>query len=82
MRAATTAGVPGIVADCGGNLSCGTCHVYVAEQWCDRLASPSADEEDMLRIVLGPRPGSRLSCQIIVSPALDGLTLQVPAAQL
>jgi ferredoxin, 2Fe-2S len=82
MRAATGNGVPGIVADCGGSLSCGTCHVYVAQGWLNRLPPPSDDEAAMLQIVLAPRPNSRLSCQIAISAALEGLLLEVPAAQL
>jgi ferredoxin, 2Fe-2S len=82
MRAATANGVPGIIAECGGYLSCGTCHVYVAGEWADRLPPPAWDEEDMLQIVVAPTPTSRMSCQIVITPELDGLTLEVPARQL
>ena len=81
MRAANDHGVPGIVADCGGCLSCATCHVYVPEEWLDRLEPPSEDETAMLEVAMDPQPNSRLSCQIIVGGALDGLTVNVPKAQ-
>jgi 2Fe-2S ferredoxin len=81
MRAANDHGVPGIVADCGGCLSCATCHVYVPEDWYDRLDPPSEDETAMLEIAVDPQANSRLSCQITVLPALDGLILNVPAKQ-
>ena len=64
-----------IKAECGGACSCATCHVYVGEQWFDQLPPPSDDEEDLLFSTLDKRPTSRLSCQIILNDALDGLTL-------
>jgi 2Fe-2S ferredoxin len=81
MRAANDHGVPGILADCGGCLTCATCHVYVPEGWFDRLDPPSADETAMLEGAVDPHPNSRLSCQIAVSPALEGLTVHVPKNQ-
>jgi len=73
--------VPGIDADCGGACACATCHVYVDDAFLDRLPPMEAMEEDMLDFALDVRPNSRLSCQIRVTDALDGLTLQVPARQ-
>lgn len=73
--------VPGIDADCGGACACATCHVYVDEGFLDRLPPVEAMEEDMLDFALDVRPNSRLSCQIRVSDAIDGLTLTVPARQ-
>lgn len=81
MRAANDHGVPGIIADCGGAMTCATCHVYVPEEWFDRLAPPSEDETTMLEVAIDPQPNSRLSCQIIVDGALDGLTVNIPKNQ-
>lgn len=83
MVGAIQNGVPGIEAECGGVLSCATCHVYVDAEWVDRLPSPSDDEEDMLSNTAAERrPGSRLSCQIKIGPELDGLRVQTPETQL
>lgn len=82
MRSATDAGIDAIKADCGGCLSCATCHVYVDADWLARLPPPSADEEAMLEMTAAPRrANSRLSCQIVVSEALDGLSVGLPATQ-
>ena len=79
MEAATARGVPGIVGECGGSMSCATCHVIVAPDWADRAGTPSAFEEDMLDITeAGRQPTSRLSCQIKMTAALDGIVLSVP----
>jgi 2Fe-2S ferredoxin len=82
MRAALAAGVGGIAADCGGVLSCATCHVIVAPEWAPRLPRPGADERAMLDMTAAPRePHSRLSCQIVLAPELDGLVARLPATQ-
>jgi ferredoxin, 2Fe-2S len=82
MQAAVTAGVQGIAADCGGTLVCGTCHVYVAPQWAGRLPAPSDEEEEVLGFTAAPRcDGSRLSCQVMVDAAVEGLTVEVPECQ-
>ena len=82
MRAAVAAGVEGIAADCGGTLSCATCHVYVDPAWAARLPPPSRDEDAMLEMTAAPRrPTSRLSCQIVLDDALDGLTAGLPDTQ-
>ena len=81
MEAAIRNNVPGIDAECGGACACATCHVYVDDAFLDRLSPMEAMEEDMLDFALDVRPNSRLSCQIRVTDALDGLTLQVPARQ-
>lgn len=72
-----------IVGDCGGNVMCATCHVYVAEGWADRLPPISNDEDAMLDATATPRDParSRLSCCIVLSPALDGIELHLPEAQ-
>lgn len=81
MQGATNAGVPGIDGECGGCLSCATCHVVVDDAWAARTGVAGDSESAMLDIVNSPRQThSRLSCQITVSPALDGLLLHVPAA--
>ena len=82
MQAAVAANVKGIAADCGGLLTCGTCHVYVREPHASLLPAPSADELAMLEFVASPRQAnSRLSCQVELTEALDGLTVDLPASQ-
>ena len=82
MEGAVRNGVPGIDADCGGNCACATCHCYVQPPWLDKLPPPSDDERLMLSNVAAERrPNSRLSCQLVASPALDGLTVQFPERQ-
>lgn len=82
MKAAVDANVQGIEADCGGTLTCATCHVYVDEAWAARLPAPVADESDMLDFAAAPvKPTSRLSCQIALTPELDGLVVHLPATQ-
>ncbi|MDM0072669.1 2Fe-2S iron-sulfur cluster-binding protein [Variovorax sp. J31P207] len=82
MQAAIGGLVPGIFAECGGELSCATCHVYVDEDWLDRLPARSGDETDMLEVTSEePTEASRLCCQIRMNPSLDGLTVRVPQTQ-
>ena len=82
MEAARDNSVPGIEADCGGALSCGTCHVYVAADWVSRLPSMEDMEKDMLDFAWEPDSDtSRLSCQIKLSDSLNGLIVQIPANQ-
>ncbi len=82
MQAAVAAGVEAIVADCGGTLSCATCHVMLDEPWRSRVPAPSSDEDAMLELTAAPRDaGSRLSCQIVIDAALDGLVARLPARQ-
>jgi len=82
MRVAVGAGVAEMAADCGGCLSCATCHVVVDAAWTDRLPAPSADEDAMLELTAEPRaPTSRLSCQIVLDDALDGLAVRLPTHQ-
>jgi ferredoxin, 2Fe-2S len=80
--AAIAHGVDGIVAECGGNAMCATCHVYVDPAWALQLPPPDAQEDGMLGCVLDRRPTSRLSCQIVLKPALDGLTVEVAEEQI
>jgi 2Fe-2S ferredoxin len=82
MAAATGAGVPGIVAECGGALRCATCHVIVDPIWAARLPPPTADEQAMLDLTAATRePTSRLSCQIVLTAAMQGLAVRVPDRQ-
>ena len=86
MEAATAANVDGIAADCGGLMTCATCHVFVdepyASQFASQLGMPDAEEAAMLAFTAAPRqPNSRLSCQITLSAELDGLTVKLPASQ-
>ena len=82
MQAAVAAGIEGIAADCGGSLSCATCHVIVAPAWRARLPPAAADEAAMLEMTASPQEaGSRLSCQIVLTPELDGLSAALPASQ-
>ena len=75
MQAAKRAGVPGIEGQCGGFRACATCHVHVAEAWRAAVGPAGADERDLLELTDDFRPESRLSCQIRLSAALDGLEL-------
>jgi 2Fe-2S ferredoxin len=81
METALQGGVTSIVAECGGACSCATCHVYVDEAWVDRLEPKTGEEADMLDGAFDVRPNSRLSCQIKVTEALDGLVLRTPSYQ-
>ena len=82
MRAAVAAGLDAIKADCGGTMTCATCHVYVDADWAARLPTPSRDEDAMLEMTAAPRrPTSRLSCQIALDGDLDGLTVALPDTQ-
>jgi len=76
MESIRDAGMP-ILAECGGALACATCHVYVAEAWLDKLEPMSEDEKDMLEEAYEPKPNSRLSCQITMTPDLDGLEVTI-----
>lgn len=67
-----------VAGDCEGNCCCGTCHVYVAKEWLDKLYAISPEEQDQLDTLGGVKPTSRLSCQIILESALDGLAVTLP----
>jgi 2Fe-2S ferredoxin len=81
MEGAVKNNVPGIDADCGGACACATCHVYVDAAWADKVGSKSAMEESMLDFAENVEANSRLSCQIKVSDALDGLVVRMPESQ-
>lgn len=78
MQAALDNMVPGIDADCGGECRCGTCHCYIEEAWLGKLDPCSEDEEAMIDGTIDPRPNSRLSCQIRLTPGLNGLRVILP----
>ena len=81
MEGAVQNNIPGIDADCGGSCACATCHVYVDEKWFDKLPNKESAEEDMLDMAYEPNKFSRLSCQLTVSDALDGLVVKMPLKQ-
>ena len=81
MEGAVQNDIPGIDADCGGGMACATCHVYVKEEWLDKLPKKEDGEEDMLDMAYEPNKFSRLSCQLLVSDELDGLTVSIPLQQ-
>jgi len=80
MECARRANVPGIVAECGGACTCATCHVHVSPEWVQAVGEATDMERDMLDFASDVRRESRLSCQITVGPALNGLIVKVPAA--
>ena len=81
MEGAVQNNIPGIDADCGGGMACATCHVYVKEEWFDKLPKKENGEEDMIDMAYEPKKNSRLSCQLIVSDEIDGLEVTTPAKQ-
>jgi 2Fe-2S ferredoxin len=82
MQAAVKANIAGIEGECGGMMTCGTCHVYVREPYASALPAPDPDEDSMLEYTATPRrANSRLSCQIQLSDALNGLTVDLPESQ-
>ena len=81
METALRNSIPGIEAECGGACACATCHVYVEPEWMAAVGKASQMEEDMLDFAFEVRPSSRLSCQIKVSEAIDGLVVSTPAKQ-
>jgi len=83
MEGARDNGIPGIEADCGGACACSTCHVYVHPEWVEKLPKVDPMEEDMLDFAFQPDPKrSRLTCQLKVTDALDGLVVQMPEKQI
>ena len=81
MEGAVQNNIPGIDADCGGSMACATCHVYVKEDWFDKINKKNEGEDDMLDQAYEPKKNSRLSWQIIVSDDLDGLVVDMPEKQ-
>ena len=81
MEGAVQNNIPGIDADCGGGMACATCHVYVKEDWFDKINKKNEGEDDMLDQAYEPKKNSRLSCQIVVSEEIDGLEVDIPSKQ-
>lgn len=81
MEMAIKNSVPGIEAECGGACACATCHLYVDDAWKEAVGGPEAMEEDMLDFAWEVQPNSRLSCQVKVTDALDGLVVRIPEKQ-
>ena len=82
MEGAVQNNIPGIDADCGGGMACATCHVYVKDEWFDKINKKSEGEDDMIDQAYEPKKSSRLSCQIQVSPEIDGLEVHLPGKQI
>jgi len=81
MEGAIQNDIPGIDADCGGSMACATCHVYVEDKWFNKIKKAEEAEVDMIDMAYEPKKNSRLSCQLIVSDELDGLTVTTPEKQ-
>ena len=81
MEGAIQNKIPEIDADCGGGMACATCHVYVKEDWFNKIPKKEDGEEDMLDMAFEPKTNSRLSCQIVVSDEIDGLEVNIPSKQ-
>lgn len=82
MQAAIAAGIDGIVAECGGQAMCATCHVYVETPWAEKFPPVSEEEDEMLDDTVSPRTdASRLSCQLVVTDEVDGLIVRLPEDQ-
>lgn len=82
MQVAVNDAIPGIDGDCGGEAACGTCHVVVDPEWSETVGLSSPEEEEMLSMNPERQPTSRLSCQMAVSAAWDGLTVELPEFQM
>ena len=81
MEGAIQNEIPGIDADCGGSMACATCHVYINENWLNKIPKPEDAEVDMIDMAFEPKKNSRLSCQIIVNDELNGLEVTTPEKQ-
>ncbi|TRW49494.1 2Fe-2S iron-sulfur cluster binding domain-containing protein [Aliidiomarina halalkaliphila] len=81
MEAATDAMLDGIIGECGGVMSCATCHVYVDPAWVTKLQPADDIEESMIDVAREPQENSRLSCQITMSEELDGIVVHMPRSQ-
>ena len=81
MEGAIQNNIPGIDADCGGSMACATCHVYVKEEWLNKIPKADEGEVDMIDMAFEPKKNSRLSCQILITDELDGLIVTTPEKQ-
>ena len=81
METATSNDIPGIDADCGGACACATCHVYIDANWQDQVGAAEDLESEMLEVAEDVKPNSRLSCQVVITEAMDGLVVSTPESQ-
>lgn len=81
METATSNDIPGIDADCGGACACATCHVYIDASWQDQVGAAEDLESEMLEVAEEVKPNSRLSCQVVITEAMDGLVVSTPESQ-
>jgi 2Fe-2S ferredoxin len=81
METATSNDIPGIDADCGGACACATCHVYIDANWQDQVGAAEDLESEMLEVAEEVKPNSRLSCQVVITEAMDGLVVSTPESQ-
>ena len=81
MEGAVQNNITGIDADCGGSMACATCHVYVQDEWFNKIEKAEDAEQDMIDMAYEPKKNSRLSCQLIVTDQLDGLVVTTPEKQ-
>lgn len=81
MQAIMSNDVPGLIAECGGACSCATCHVYLDDRWVDKVPVKGDGEDAMLEAACDLKANSRLSCQVAVTPELDGLIVHIPRTQ-
>lgn len=81
MEVATHNGVPGVVAECGGVCSCATCHVYIDQNWFEKLPKPDETEQALLEFAIDPKKNSRLSCQVEITQELEGMVVHTPQSQ-
>ena len=81
MEGAVQNDIPGIDADCGGSMACATCHVYVKDEWYNKLDEKNEGEDDMIDQAYDPKKNSRLSCQITVTDKIEGLVVHLPEKQ-
>ena len=81
MEGAIQNGIPGIDGDCGGACACATCHVYVKEEWLDKLVDQNESEKDMLDFAFETKSNSRLSCQLMLDDKHDGIVVNLPEKQ-
>lgn len=82
MQVAIDNKVPGILADCGGCCSCATCHCYVGEAWAGTFPPATVEEAEMVSYAFDPMPASRLSCQLVLTRAHDGIEIGLPKRQI
>lgn len=81
MQGAVAEGLKGIDAECGGACACATCHVRIGPRWLPMVGPPNRIEAEMLDMAVGADERSRLSCQVVLTPGLDGLVVDLPASQ-